>query len=469
MVEHFKTTFELLGKLSSWMIPTKGPNIQSFAYLPRGCDEIAAGSFSTVHTTAENPYCVSKVLKIRVNEDYVTRWPGEYTESGDKLVTISDLEAILERDDLSKLLNHEMPLKPDFVVGEANPNELTVVEEVLCQHLSVDEHTKERIVPLLGLWFIKDKDGAYHMEIIFGRMNGSLEDMLNPVLDENGQYDPLERMLPIDHSLYYVSELKYIAAVLDRANEKGIVHRDIKPANLLIDSKGRVRLADFNTSITATAGLEIGGTLKYMSPESIVSGLLTGKADQYSLAITLAEMLLGRDITTYLTRDLTDVREAVRSIVNNDLCFNDLFFETLRREFAHCDVDLLEFVFKKATSKDQDDRFSSNASMVYIANLALSRRKVQVDRIVEEISKRDHVSNEISMADSSTIDDLFEQQLQIGMDQLNELAGGSKGNKVSNLWDEIRELGIDLTDFRKDLKEALVPQVFIVDTSSHVA
>jgi hypothetical protein len=73
------------------------------------------------------------------------------------------------------------------------------------------------------------------------------------------------------------------------------------------------------------------------------------------------------------------------------------------------------------------------------------------------------------MADSSTIDDLFEQQLQIGMDQLNELAGGSKGNKVSNLWDEIRELGIDLTDFRKDLKEALVPQVFIVDTSSHVA
>ncbi|HEX9804940.1 MAG TPA: protein kinase, partial [Candidatus Dojkabacteria bacterium] len=328
MVEGSNTTFNIMSKLGAWVMPSRkfdtDLDINPFAYVARGCfqsPEIAAGSFSTVHTTAENLYCVSKVLKIRVNEDYVTRWPGEYTESGDKLVTISDLEAILERDDLSKLLNHEMPLKPDFVVGEANPNELTVVEEVLCQHLSVDEHTKERIVPLLGLWFIKDKDGAYHMEIIFGRMNGSLEDMLNPVLDENGQYDPLERMLPIDHSLYYVSELKYIAAVLDRANEKGIVHRDIKPANLLIDSKGRVRLADFNTSITATAGLEIGGTLKYMSPESIVSGLLTGKADQYSLAITLAEMLLGRDITTYLTRDLTDVREAVRSIVNNDLCF----------------------------------------------------------------------------------------------------------------------------------------------------
>jgi serine/threonine protein kinase len=36
-----------------------------------------------------------------------------------------------------------------------------------------------------------------------------------------------------------------ICDALQYAHEEGVVHRDIKPENVLIDRKGRVKIADF--------------------------------------------------------------------------------------------------------------------------------------------------------------------------------------------------------------------------------
>jgi serine/threonine protein kinase len=69
-----------------------------------------------------------------------------------------------------------------------------------------------------------------------------------------------------------------ICEALQFAHEEGILHRDIKPENILLDSKGRVKIADFGiaklvgeprpvTKLTAT-GAAIG-TPNYMAPEQI--------------------------------------------------------------------------------------------------------------------------------------------------------------------------------------------------------
>ncbi len=87
------------------------------------------------------------------------------------------------------------------------------------------------------------------------------------------------------------------------AHDEGIVHRDIKPENILIDGKGRVRIADFGLAklivgdldaFTLTGTHQIMGTPRYMAPEQMEgSHLVDHRADIYSLGIVFYEMLTG--------------------------------------------------------------------------------------------------------------------------------------------------------------------------------
>jgi serine/threonine protein kinase len=105
-----------------------------------------------------------------------------------------------------------------------------------------------------------------------------------------------------------------ICDALQFAHDQGIVHRDIKPENILLDRRGRVKVADFGLAkiigshneersaggepAKATAEIteagKVMGTPQYMSPEQMQApGEVDHRADIYALGVVFYQMLTG--------------------------------------------------------------------------------------------------------------------------------------------------------------------------------
>ncbi len=112
-------------------------------------------------------------------------------------------------------------------------------------------------------------------------------------LQENNRLAPRE-------ALQIVSQ---ICDALQYAHDEGVVHRDIKPENVLVDRKGRVKIADFGLAkimsaepeaLRLTRDDQVMGTPHYMAPEQVEKPqTVDHRADIYSLGVVFYEMLTG--------------------------------------------------------------------------------------------------------------------------------------------------------------------------------
>ena len=134
------------------------------------------------------------------------------------------------------------------------------------------------------------------VEVYDAGIEGSLRYIVMQYVPGGSLREVIARDAPLDPRRAVALTIR-LADALNFGHRRGIVHCDMKPGNVLLAEDGEPKIVDFgiSRSLTGTGDLSdlIVGTVGYISPEQVEGGPLDGRADVYSLAAVLYEMLTG--------------------------------------------------------------------------------------------------------------------------------------------------------------------------------
>lgn len=93
--------------------------------------------------------------------------------------------------------------------------------------------------------------------------------------------------------------LLQVCSALAHAHQRGVIHRDLKPANIVLKlQEGTCYLVDFGLAAISDEALrtssKFAGTTAYMAPEQHRGEDLDGRADLYSLGVTMYQLLANK-------------------------------------------------------------------------------------------------------------------------------------------------------------------------------
>lgn len=152
---------------------------------------------------------------------------------------------------------------------------------------------------------------------------------------------------------------RQILAALQASHDAGVVHRDLKPSNCFRITRAGdtdyIKLIDFGIAKTLGADVstltDVGtviGTVQYMSPEQATGRDIDGRADVYSFAAMMFQMLTG----TYPYEAPTAMGILTRHVTDP--------IPSLRKRCPDADIPpAVDRAVQKGLAKDPGDRWAS--------------------------------------------------------------------------------------------------------------
>lgn len=203
---------------------------------------------------------------------------------------------------------------------------------------------------------------TYHLGEISGQYYMTMEyvDGIN-LEDFIQRHRATGQLIPPDLAAFIVSRVcRGLSHAHQRCDRKGrnlgIVHRDVNPRNIMLAREGDVKLTYFGIAkafdlMYNDEGEVIAGKDEYLSPEQARREVTDARADLFSCAIILSEMLLGENIFE------TNREEATRRNIL-ELAIPD--FTELRPAIDPRLDDILQRGFKR----DRAKRYQSAQAML---------------------------------------------------------------------------------------------------------
>jgi len=185
------------------------------------------------------------------------------------------------------------------------------------------------------------------------------------------------RLLPID---MVFKLMRQVAIALDYAHKQGVVHRDIKPSNIMYNTEEQViKVTDFGIARAAGAsGTHTGsilGSPLYMAPEQLSGVEIDGRADLFSLGVSMYQLLTGElpfqgDTLASLAYQVTNIKH-----------------KPIREHRAELPV-LTTRLINKLLQKDPEKRFASGKEVAAAIIKVLSTMEETVAKKPRKAAKK---------------------------------------------------------------------------------
>jgi serine/threonine-protein kinase len=161
-----------------------------------------------------------------------------------------------------------------------------------------------------------------------------------------------QRLLPYPRIMHLVAR---VADALHYAHRQNVIHRDIKPANIMFDpDTDELKITDFGIArLTDTSRTKTGivlGTPSFMSPEQLEGRTIDGRSDQFSLGVSLYQLLCGQ---------LPFRAESMPRLMHKIATEPHTSARLLRPELPAC----VDEIFDRVLSKDADQRYANCAEL----------------------------------------------------------------------------------------------------------